>query len=58
MADHTDRSPECSRATSWPAAWAVAISSMISSRDSGAVLMTRASAGQWERIASGTSEPA
>ena len=29
MADQTDKSPECRRATSWPAAWAVRISSMI-----------------------------
>ena len=46
IADQTDRSPECSRATSWPAAWAVAISSMIRSSDRGAVFTIRAPGGQ------------
>ena len=46
MADHTDRSPECSRATSCPASWATRISAMISSSDSGAVFTTRAPDGQ------------
>ena len=46
MADQTERSPECSRATSWPASWAALISSMIWSRFMGAVLMIVAPLGQ------------
>jgi hypothetical protein len=46
MADQIDRSPECSRATSCPAAWAWAISATIASSASGAVLTIRAPGGQ------------
>ena len=41
---HTERSPECSRATSWPARWAATYSCSISSSDIGAVSTLRASA--------------
>ena len=58
IADHTERSPECSRATSLPCACAAAISPMIASSDSGAVLTMRAPGGQCARISCGTSEPA
>jgi hypothetical protein len=42
MADQTERSPECSRTTSSPFAYAALISSMIASSESGAVSMIRA----------------
>src|SRR4051795_10531511 len=58
IADHTDRSPECSRATSCPAAWAAEISVMIMSSDIGAVSTILAPAGQWLSSAFGTSDPA
>ena len=58
IADQTDRSPECRRATSWPASVAALHSAMMASRSRGAVLMIRAPAGQWLRISSGIREPA
>jgi hypothetical protein len=53
-----ERSPEWSRATSWPAAVAALHSATISSSESGAVSTMRAPGGQWSSSAFGTSEPA
>ena len=55
---HTDRSPECSRATSLPAACAAAYSASISSSDIGAVSTMRALSGQYCSSSADMIEPA
>jgi hypothetical protein len=58
MAPKSEGSPECTRATSLPAAWAASISATISSSVSDAVSSTLASAGAPATTSLGTREPA